>query len=176
VVTARLASSLNLPALKKKLDGAVYEPETFPALRFKREKICFLLYSSGKIVCTGSKSPDDARKNMDGLKATLEKNKVKCDMKCDVIVQNIVASANLNRSLRLHDISFHLDNCEYNPEYFPGMKIQKNNTRILVFRTGKAIIPGLRNVSEVSETVYWLDRTLNEVEEKIRSTVSPKRY
>ena len=175
VVTAHVASSLNLPELKKKLVGAVYEPEKFPALRLKLERIGFLLYSSGKIVCTGAKSPEAARKNVDDLKKALEKNKVKC-IKGEVIVQNIVASADLKRSLRLHDISFHMDNCEYNPEYFPGMKIQKDNTRILVFRTGKAIIPGLRDVSEVSKTVSWLNRSLDEVEERIRATTKPGRY
>lgn len=41
-----------------------YEPEKFPGLIYKMEDLCtvVLLFSSGKLVCTGAKSIDDAKK------------------------------------------------------------------------------------------------------------------
>jgi len=45
------------------LQNVEYEPEKFPGLIYKMEDLCtvVLLFSSGKLVCTGAKNIDDAR-------------------------------------------------------------------------------------------------------------------
>ncbi len=47
---------LNLAAIL--MDNAMYEPEVFPGLiyRMKEPKTVFLIFSTGKIVCTGAKN------------------------------------------------------------------------------------------------------------------------
>lgn len=52
---------LNLNTLAMKLDNTEYEPEQFPGLVYKipDAKATFLLFSNGKIVCTGTKSEDE---------------------------------------------------------------------------------------------------------------------
>ena len=49
---------LNLNNLAMKLDNTEYEPEQFPGLVYKlaEAKATFLLFSNGKVVCTGTKS------------------------------------------------------------------------------------------------------------------------
>jgi transcription initiation factor TFIID TATA-box-binding protein len=44
------------------LDNVEYEPEQFPGLvyRIKEPKVAMLLFSSGKIVCAGAGSTEDA--------------------------------------------------------------------------------------------------------------------
>ena len=49
---------LNLNELALNLENAEYEPEQFPGLVYKLPgtRATFLLFSNGKIVCTGTKS------------------------------------------------------------------------------------------------------------------------
>lgn len=166
VVTSKIAETLNLVKISKKLDGAVYEPGKFPALRLKKFAVGFLLYSSGKIVCTGSKSPQEARDKVELLRKELGKCNVETE-NGKVYVRNIVASVDLKRELRLHELAYLMDESEYNPEYFPGMKVKTGGTRLLVFRTGKAIIPGLKSMDEIKKVITWLNNRLDQVEKEI---------
>jgi transcription initiation factor TFIID TATA-box-binding protein len=63
VVTADLGGRLNLSnvAMTVGLDNIEYEPELFPGLVYRQNKLSlvFLLFASGKIVCAGGKKVDD---------------------------------------------------------------------------------------------------------------------
>ena len=63
VVSASIHRDLPLEKLATKLDGAEYNPEQFPGLIYKSEipKFSALLFSSGKIICTGTKSMKAAK-------------------------------------------------------------------------------------------------------------------
>ena len=60
------------------LDNSIYEPEVFPGLiyRVKEEsnvpKAVFLLFSTGRVVCTGTKNKEDVGKSMERLAEVLE--------------------------------------------------------------------------------------------------------
>ncbi len=168
VMTAKVANMLNLIDLHKSVDGAVYEPGKFPALRLRQFGAGFLLYSSGSVVCTGSKSPEGAKEKVMNLIKMLKKHKVKTLKDPTLEVRNIVASVDLKKELNLHNLSYIMEESEYNPEAFPGMKVKKDATRLLVFRTGKAILPGLRSVDEVEETIDWLYTRLEEAEKEVK--------
>jgi transcription initiation factor TFIID TATA-box-binding protein len=62
VASGSIGMDLNLNVLAMKLDNTEYEPEQFPGLVYKlggkkgAQKATFLLFSNGKIVCTGTKS------------------------------------------------------------------------------------------------------------------------
>jgi len=62
VASASLNAELNLDAIAVRLERTEYEPEQFPGLvyRLTAPKVVVLLFGSGKMVCTGAKSPDDA--------------------------------------------------------------------------------------------------------------------
>ncbi len=53
--------NLNAVALGLGLENIEYEPEQFPGLvyRIKQPKVVVLIFSSGKLVITGGKSPED---------------------------------------------------------------------------------------------------------------------
>lgn len=166
VVTARIAESLDLLKLNNKLEGAKYEPGKFPALRIKRSGVGFLLYSSGNIVCTGSKSPEEAEKHVKDLSKELAKYGSDVVPNCKVNVRNIVASADVGKELKLHELAYAIDDSEYNPEAFPGMKLRVGGAHILIFRTGKAIVPGLKSIDEVKPTVLALRATIDKAEKE----------
>lgn len=74
VASANLNADLNLDAIAIGLDGTEYEPEQFPGLvyRMKDPKVAMLLFGSGKIVCTGARSAEDAENAVDKLGETLK--------------------------------------------------------------------------------------------------------
>ena len=76
VASGSIGMNLNLNVLALKLRNTEYEPEQFPGLVYKLPgdtNATFLLFSNGKIVCTGTKSSDDAYRAMDMLVDNLKK-------------------------------------------------------------------------------------------------------
>jgi transcription initiation factor TFIID TATA-box-binding protein len=63
VASAKLNSRLNLDKIAFSLENSEYEPEQFPGLvhRMASPKVAFLLFGSGKIVCTGARSVKDVK-------------------------------------------------------------------------------------------------------------------
>lgn len=172
VVTGRLYDKLNLLEIYDKVSGSVYEPGKFPALRIKKFGVGFLLYSSGNFVCSGSRSVELADIKVRELVDLLREGGITVYVP-QVEVRNIVVSVDLDRNLRLHELAYAIPDSEYDPEAFPGMKLRKGSTRILVFRTGKAIIPGLRTIEEIESTIGWLQTTIDGAEEEIKGYKKP---
>ena len=61
VASAKLDANLNLDTIAFNWENSEYEPEQFPGLvyRMTDPKVAFLLFGSGKIVCTGARTVDD---------------------------------------------------------------------------------------------------------------------
>lgn len=70
---------LNLNNLTMTLENTDYEPEQFPGLVYKLPgtRATFLLFSNGKIVCTGTKSEKDLRDAVIKLIGVLKKHNKK---------------------------------------------------------------------------------------------------
>ena len=75
VAAGSIGMDLNLNNLAMKLPNTEYEPEQFPGLVYKliEAKATFLLFSNGKVVCTGTKSEEAAREALDKLIVVLKK-------------------------------------------------------------------------------------------------------
>jgi transcription initiation factor TFIID TATA-box-binding protein len=76
VASADLKSDLNLNAvaLGLGLENIEYEPEQFPGLvyRIKVPKVVVLIFSSGKLVITGGKSPEECEEGARIVRMQLE--------------------------------------------------------------------------------------------------------
>lgn len=72
VTSADMGKTLNLEAITLDLENTEYEPEQFPGLvyRLDEPKVVLLLFGSGKVVCTGAKTNDEAQL---GVKKTKQK-------------------------------------------------------------------------------------------------------
>ncbi len=82
VASGSIGMELNLNTLAMKLDNTEYEPEQFPGLVYKlaggeKGKATFLLFSNGKIVCTGTKSEEEVEQSVETLTQTLQSLKLK---------------------------------------------------------------------------------------------------
>jgi len=77
VASGSVGMDLNLNTLAMKLGNTEYEPEQFPGLVYKLDeaKATFLLFSNGKVVCTGTKSEEQVHAALDKLIVNLKKVK-----------------------------------------------------------------------------------------------------
>ena len=74
VASAKLDGKLNLDKIAFQLENSEYEPEQFPGLvyRMKEPKVAFLLFGSGKIVCTGGRSTGDVNEAVEKIHKKLK--------------------------------------------------------------------------------------------------------
>jgi len=74
VASVDLGGKIHLEEAARKLQKSMYEPEQFPGLihRMADPKTVFLVFSSGKLVCTGAKKESDVYRAVNNLHVTLE--------------------------------------------------------------------------------------------------------
>ena len=167
VVSADTHTKFSLEMLAANLDGAEYEPESFPGLvyRVKDPKASALVFTTGKIICSGAKSYAFAKTAIN--KALEDFRKIGLDVSdnVDTAIVNIVASANLNFKVDLNKIVFELGECEYEPEQFPGLVYRHPKPKVvfLIFNSGKIVCTGARRESDVDVAIGDLKRKLDEI-------------
>jgi transcription initiation factor TFIID TATA-box-binding protein len=168
VASTSLGKELDLQSISKALEGAEYEPEQFPGLvyRMKSPKAATLLFRSGKVVCTGAKSLEEVRTAIDQLVKQIEAAGVVVSKKPEIIVQNIVASADLGSVINLNAIaiSLSLEKVEYEPEQFPGLvyRLDKPKVVVLLFGSGKMVCTGARKTEDVELAVERITKELRD--------------
>ncbi len=164
VASATLRVDIPLEVVVKKLEGVEYEPEQFPGvvLRMKQPKTACLIFSSGKLVCTGAKSPKETKEAVENVVKMLRKIGIKVPKNYRVDIQNIVASAKLGRDINLDSVAFELENAEYEPEQFPGLvyRIDEPRVAFLLFSSGKIVCTGAKTIADIKRAVEKLDRKL----------------
>jgi len=158
VASTKLAEAFDLPKIEAKLEDADYNKKKFPGLvyRVKAPKAAFLIFTSGKIVCTGSKNIEDVRAVITTLAKKLKSiGCKKINLEPEIRVQNIVASADLKTRLNLNAVALGLgfENIEYEPEQFPGLvyRIKQPKIVVLIFSSGKLVITGGKSPEECEE-------------------------
>ena len=172
VASAILAKKLDLDYIAQSIEITEYEPEQFPGLiyRLKQPKTATLLFSSGKVNCTGAKNIEDVRKTLIVIADELRKIGIAVydNDELGITIQNIVATANLEGELNLNQVAIGLglENIEYEPEQFPGLvyRIKTPKVAMLLFSSGKIVCAGGRTVEEVSLAVENLSKELNSLD------------
>ena len=74
VASTKLAEEFDLHKIEAELEGAEYNKEKFPGLvyRVKAPRAAFLIFTSGKVVCTGAKNVEDVRTVITNMAKTLK--------------------------------------------------------------------------------------------------------
>ena len=167
VASASFGVVISLEKVVSKLEGMEYEPEQFPGLvyRMKDPKVAFLLFGSGKVVCTGARSITDVKTVFAKVVDVVTKSGVKVPKDYKMQVENIVASAKLDGNLKLDKIAFNLENSEYEPEQFPGLVYRMKDPKVafLLFGSGKVICAGARNVKDIGIAVARVSKKLKDI-------------
>jgi transcription initiation factor TFIID TATA-box-binding protein len=168
VATTSLGKDVPLTKLAKTIPNTEYNPEQFPGLvlRIKQPKSAVLVFSSGNLVCTGTKSIAQVKLVIQQVIKTLKKINVKITDKPKITVQNIVASGNIDMALNLNFLALELENTEYEPEQFPGLVYQlvEPNSPFLLFSNGKLVCTGTKNNQQLTDSMEQLIRTLKQAE------------
>jgi len=167
VAMATLGIRISLESLIEHLEGSEYEPEQFPGLvyRVKDPKSATLIFSSGKVVCTGARNIEDVTTVIKRVVKILKQTKIGNPKKYSIEVQNIVASAQMPARLDLDKIALKVENSEYEPAQFPGVVYRMKNPKatFLLFGSGKVICTGTREVEEVHYAVNSLFKKLKSI-------------
>jgi len=170
VATTSLGKDVPLTKLAKTIQNTEYNPEQFPGLvlRVKQPKSAVLVFSSGNLVCTGTKSISQVKEVIEQVIKTLKKINVKITEKPKITVQNIVASGNINIPLNLNFLALELENTEYEPEQFPGLvyKLIEPNATFLLFSNGKLVCTGTKNNAQLNDSMTQLIKTIKETKRK----------
>ena len=166
VASATIDQKLDLNDITKKFPDVEYHPEQFPGavFRLKTPKTATLLFTSGKMVCTGSKSEEMAVKAVNTVVQKLRKGGIKIKKNAVVTVQNIVSSINLGGKVHLEKAARTLPRSMYEPEQFPGLihRMLDPKTVILVFSSGKLVCTGGKTEKDVYRSVNLLHSLLEE--------------
>ena len=103
VASATLDQKLDLEEIQEKFPIVEYNPQTFPGavFRLKSPKTATLLFKTGKMVCTGSKSSEMAKKAVNLVVSKLREGQIKIKKDAAITIQNMVASVNLGGGIHL---------------------------------------------------------------------------
>jgi transcription initiation factor TFIID TATA-box-binding protein len=166
VASASVDQRIDLNEITRSFSDIEYHPDQFPGLvfRLKFPKTATLIFSSGKMVCTGSKSSEQAVKAVNLVVQKLRQGHISIKNDPKVVIQNIVASASLGGKVHLEDAARQLPKSMYEPEQFPGLihRMKEPKTVILLFASGKLVCTGGKTELEVYTAINNLQETLEQ--------------
>ncbi len=177
VASARLNQRVELEAIAKAFPQVEYRPEVFPGLPFKlkRPKSCTLIFNTGRMVCTGTKSEKEAKRAV--LKVVRELSNagiIEKPKKFEFAIQNIVASVDLKGvMIDVEKAVYGLrERVMYEPEQFPGAIYRMEDPKVvfLIFATGKLVCVGAKREEEVYSAVEKLVNILDDTDVLLRGS------
>lgn len=154
VSVASLGGDVDLDDLANRLGKCIYEPEQYPALFCLNEKpkICFAIFSSGKVVAWGGTSLETVRR---AFKQVLLKSGL-CRKRQGILfprTRMVVGTLDLCRSIDLNKVARTIQRSKYEPSIFPGVIWKLNSQVVLLFNSGKIVITGSKSKTEFGITV-----------------------
>ena len=168
VASVTLNQRFDLNAIVKGNPGVEYNPKRFPGLvfRLKKPKTAILIFSTGKMVCTGAKSEKKAKQAVKKVVNELKNSGIIIPGKPEIKVVNMVASADLSGRIELEDCAYSLGKTMYEPEQFPGLiyRMDEPKVVILIFASGKIVCTGATKEEDVYKAVAKLHKELEEKE------------
>lgn len=147
-----------------------YRPGRFPGLVFKMKEpqTAMLIFGTGKMVCTGTKSEDEARRAVLALVEKLKGGGIVVTKKPEIQITNMVASASLGDFIDLEQLyeseRMRGGRVIFEPEQFPALIYRMVSPEVvfLIFSTGKIVCAGAKREEEVYEAVKKLQKRLEE--------------
>jgi len=172
VASGSIADAIDLEIISSNIKNCELNKKRFPGAvyRMYNPKSAALIFSSGRIVLTGLRNPEDLAVVVQNLQNKLKEAGITCLDNPQVAVTNMVCSYNLGYTLNLVRVVVTLmdnEDIEYEPEVFPGLVCRISDPKIvfLLFSSGKIIITGGKNMEDVK-------KGLNILKEKISIIVT----
>ncbi|KAJ7984893.1 hypothetical protein DPEC_G00359490 [Dallia pectoralis] len=161
VSTVNLGCKLDLKTIALRARNAEYNPKRFAAviMRIREPRTTALIFSSGKMVCTGAKSEEQSRLAARKYARVVQKLGFQAKF-LDFKIQNMVGSCDVKFPIRLEGLVLtHQQFSSYEPELFPGLIYRMIKPRIvlLIFVSGKVVLTGAKvrgEIYEAFENIY----------------------
>jgi len=170
VASATMKHGIELNSVVKAFPDAEYRPGRFPGLvfRLKKPRTSTLIFGSGRMICTGAASENEARRALRKLVRVLKKGGILIVGKPEMKIVNVVATVNLGGSVDLLELYESERGMRgrivYEPEQFPGLIYRADSPKavFLIFSSGKLVCTGARKEEDVHQAVMKLHRKLEE--------------
>ncbi len=165
VASIDLHGHIDIEKVGDELHPVHYDPSIFPGAAYKMDPfgVTFLIFASGKLVCTGAKSVETIKKATKELRRILESLGMKFGGEPEIQVQNMVAAGDVGFGmLELDEIALTLPNVEYEPEIFPGVvyRVRNSGMTILIFNSGKIVVSGAKREEDIWQALEELRQEL----------------
>ena len=155
VFTADVGSRMDLKLIANSHINIIYRPKQPNAViwRHRNIKSTCLLFASGKMVCTGSKSIDEGRRDIRRYARILQKLGCNIHLK-NITVRNITANHRLQGPLPLVEVVKELG-ASYEPELImPAAMMKREGVHFSCFHNGRVTITGFKSQETLDEVVY----------------------
>lgn len=161
VCTVNLSCKLDLKKIALHARNAEYNPKRFAAviMRIRDPRTTALIFSSGKMVCTGAKSEEMAKLAARKYARIVQKLGFPAKF-LDFKIQNMVGSCDVKFPIRLEGLVLtHQQFSSYEPELFPGLiyRMVKPRIVLLIFVSGKVVLTGAKvrqEIYDAFENIY----------------------
>uniref|UniRef100_A0AC35TUS2 TATA-box-binding protein n=1 Tax=Rhabditophanes sp. KR3021 TaxID=114890 RepID=A0AC35TUS2_9BILA len=155
VSTVNLGVALELKKIALQARNAEYNPKRFAAviMRIREPRTTALIFSSGKMVCTGAKSEEASKLAARKYARIIQKLGFEAKF-TEFKVQNMVGSCDVRFPIRLEGLCIsHGQFSTYEPELFPGLiyRMVKPRVVLLIFVSGKVVITGAKFKKDIDE-------------------------
>jgi transcription initiation factor TFIID TATA-box-binding protein len=167
ITCAKFEKSIDLQKIIESVPQTEYNPSKFSGLvlRMVFPKASVLIFESGKLVCTGTKSKEQSIRAVQSVVSRLASHGIDLGEKePEIEVQNMVASVNLKGVINLEKCAKILPKSMYEPEQFPALIYRMNDSSVvmLVFGSGKLVCTGNKTKEEIFEAVGSFHSILEE--------------
>mmetsp|Transcript_26677 Transcript_26677/g.40343 ORF Transcript_26677/g.40343 Transcript_26677/m.40343 type:complete len:257 (-) Transcript_26677:524-1294(-) len=154
--TANLGVRLDLKKIALKCRNTEFNPRRFGAviMRLREPRATALIFASGKMCITGTKSTHNATLATKKFAYIVERVGFKPEEHLDFKVQNIVGTTDVGFPIRLEGLVYaHSMYASFEPELFPGLIYRMIKPRVvfLIFVSGKLVITGARTEEDLRQ-------------------------
>lgn len=175
VCTLNLGLQLDLVKITQTARNAEYNPTRFQAviMRIREPKATSLMFRTGKVIVTGTKSESDCHLAAQKFVKILDKvgyPLVATDLnKYQYKIQNMTATCDFGFPIGLEALIYAQSSCAtYEPELFPGLVYRMVTPKVvlLIFVSGKVVLTGAKTQEDLVNAYQTIDPILRECRRK----------
>ena len=151
VVHANLGKELNLIQLGAELPEARYHTGEHPAVRLHVDepRSDALIFANGKLVCSGTKTLEEARAAITQVKKMVKGVDKGIDGRAGSKVESVMASMEIGSTIDLAQLATDLGSkgVEYFPQTFEGLvyRTSKPRATLIIFESGVLVVTDVAN-------------------------------
>ena len=168
VSMVKLCTNLRLREIALQCSNSEYNPSRINAviMRIKKPKSAALIFNTGVIIVLGAKTQEESRSAAKIFAHNIKNLGYENVKFKDFKVVNIVATCDLQFSIKLTQLSIKLNTkltkknqdkklCFYEPDTFPGLiyHMRKPELTVLVFKSGKVNFVGAKNREDIFDAL-----------------------